>query len=218
MANDGNRQSHMPLRGAANAGLVGKLAWRNLWRNRLRTSIMLACMVFGLMGVVSMMGFMTGMYANMIDNAISWQTSHIQISQRAYVDEADINHQVINPEPIVDALKQLPSLHAYSKRVVIDGMVASARASRGVKIVGVNPQHEADISPIERHIIDGAWLDDSARKPMVISTKTAKRLNARVGSKLIITFTNASKDVTGAAFRVAGTFQSPSSDFDDGHV
>ncbi len=43
-----------------------KLAWRNLWRNKLRTSIMLGAMVFGLMGVVAMIGFMNGLVDSMI--------------------------------------------------------------------------------------------------------------------------------------------------------
>ncbi|MDW3138704.1 ABC transporter permease, partial [Vibrio sp. 1288] len=46
-----------------------KLAWRNLWRNKLRTSIMLGAMVFGLMGVVAMIGFMNGLVDSMIKNA-----------------------------------------------------------------------------------------------------------------------------------------------------
>lgn len=41
--------------------MLALLAWRNLWRNRLRTSIMVCAMVFGLVGVVVMLGFMTGM-------------------------------------------------------------------------------------------------------------------------------------------------------------
>ncbi|CAE6938097.1 MacB-like periplasmic core domain [Vibrio sp. B1FLJ16] len=43
-----------------------KLAWRNLWRNKLRTSIMIGAMVFGLMGVVAMIGFMNGLVDSMI--------------------------------------------------------------------------------------------------------------------------------------------------------
>ena len=56
-----------------------KLAWRNLWRNKMRTSIMLGAMVFGLLGVSLMMGFMTGLIDSMLKNAISWQTSHVQV-------------------------------------------------------------------------------------------------------------------------------------------
>ena len=47
--------------------MLVKLAWRNLWRNKLRTGIMLSAMVFGLMGVVAMMGFLSGMYAGLGD-------------------------------------------------------------------------------------------------------------------------------------------------------
>ncbi|WP_256871075.1 FtsX-like permease family protein [Shewanella sp. Scap07] len=198
--------------------LIIKLAWRNLWRNRLRTGIMLACMVFGLMGVVTMMGFMTGMYANMIDNAISWQTSHLQISQRHYLQDPDVNYVITAPTPIVTALSDNSAVKGFSSRVLVDGMVASARASRGVKIVGVDPEAEAVISPIDSHMSDGSWLTQDGRKPIVVSEKTASRLKLVLGSKVVLTFTNTNKDVTGAAFRVQGIFASPSSEFDESHV
>ena len=93
-----------------------KLAWRNLWRNKLRTSIMLSAMVFGLMGVVAMMGFMTGMYGNMIENAIAWQTSDLQVHNRKYVDNPDLKLIIQSPDKIPDALADIPEVKAWSAR------------------------------------------------------------------------------------------------------
>ena len=70
-----------------------KLAWRNLWRNKLRTAIMLGAIVFGLVGVVAMMAFMTGLVNSMLDNAIAWQAD-IQIHNKAYVDNPDIKQKL----------------------------------------------------------------------------------------------------------------------------
>ncbi len=195
-----------------------KLAWRNLWRNKLRTSIMLFAMVFGLIGVASMIGFMNGMYGNMIDNAIAWQTSNIQIHRSEYINEPEINDTIIGSEQIIKQLRDMPDVSAWSARFIADGMVASARSTRGVKINGIDLEAEAKVTPLVSHIIEGEWLSEQGRNPVLVSSKTAERLRLRVGSKVVLTFTDAANDVSGAAFRVRGIFKSPSSSFDDGNV
>ncbi|WP_417346835.1 ABC transporter permease [Ferrimonas sp.] len=195
-----------------------KMAWRNLWRNPLRTGILLATMVFGLTGVITLMGFLTGMYANMIDNAIAWQTSHLQVQRTGYRDNPEIDQTIVTPEPILNALRQDPTVAAASARFLTQGMVASARSTRGVLIRGVAPDDEAQVTPVADHLTEGQWLDDGGRNPVVVSQRTADRLKLRLGSKVVITFTDASGEVTGAAFRVRGLFQTPSSQFDDNNL
>lgn len=198
--------------------MLVKLAWRNLWRNKLRTSIMLSAMVFGLMGVVSMMGFLTGMYGSMINNAIAWQTSHIQVHNTSYLTNPDINSTVVDSKKLIALIEQLPQVKAWSARFVADGMVASARSARGVRINGIDLGSEASVTPLATSIKQGEWLSLEGRNPVLVSSKTAERLRLRVGSKVVLTFTNASGDVTGAAFRVRGIFKTPSSGFDEANV
>ena len=59
--------------------MLFKLAWKNVWRNRLRSGIMVAAMVFGLLGVILMVGFVKALTDNMLENAIKYQTAHLQI-------------------------------------------------------------------------------------------------------------------------------------------
>ncbi|OZS42521.1 ABC transporter permease [Photobacterium sanguinicancri] len=195
-----------------------KLAWRNLWRNKLRTSIMIGAMVFGLMGVASMMGFMTALLDNMITNAIAWQTSHLQIHNTQYIQNPDIQATIVDAENIEEALDENPAVQAWSGRLLADGMIASARSTRGVRINGIDIVSEAKLTPIASHIVDGEWLPEEGRHPVLVSVKTAERLKLRVGSKVVLTFTDGNGEVTGAAFRVKGLFKTPSTSFDDGNV
>ncbi|MBY6223754.1 ABC transporter permease [Ferrimonas balearica] len=198
--------------------MLVKLAWRNLWRNRLRTGIMLAAMVFGLLGVIVMIGFISGLYSNMIQNAIAWQTSHLQIHSRNYLDHPDIQDTLVNPDAITALLSDSPTVEGWSARLVVDGMVASARSTRGIRINGVVPEAEASVSPVARHVREGQWLDAEGRNPVVVSVKTAERLRLKLGSKVVLTFTGPNGEVSGAAFRVRGLFKSPISAFDDSQL
>ncbi|MEJ2763123.1 FtsX-like permease family protein [Photobacterium sp. MCCC 1A19761] len=198
--------------------MLAKLAWRNLWRNRLRTGIMLTAMVFGLMSAVTMMGLTTGMYRSMIDNAIAWQTSHLQVHHRDYLTNPDIRSVLDHPETLIATLKRSPQVKAWSARFVATGMVASARSARGVRINGIDPAEEAAVTPLAGSLREGQWLSGPGHNPVLMSVKTATRLKVKVGSKVVLTFTNAAGDVVGAAFRIRGLFRTPASGFDEGNV
>ncbi|MDV6252926.1 ABC transporter permease [Vibrio sp. EA2] len=195
-----------------------KLAWRNLWRNKLRTSIMIGAMVFGLMGVVAMNGFMNGLVDSMIKNAISWQTSHLQIHQNQYLINPELEETIPNANVIATTLASQQQVKAVSERFLVDGMIASARSTRGIHINGINIVQEQQITPLAEHIQLGQWLDEEGRNPILVSQKTAKRLKLRVGSKVILTLSDINGDVSGAAFRVKGIFKTPSTSFDDGNA
>lgn len=195
-----------------------RLAWRNLWRNKIRTAIMAGAMVFGLVGVVAMMGFMNGMTNNMVYNAIAWQTSHLQIHNQRFNQNPDIKDVVIQPDRVESVLNSNRNVQDWVPRFVVDGMLASARSTRGVKVVGIDAEKERDFTPISTRLVGGEWLDAQGRNPILVSAKNAERLKLRVGSKVVITFTDPNGDVTGAAFRVRGIFKTPSSAYDDNHV
>ncbi|HDM8163783.1 TPA: ABC transporter permease [Vibrio harveyi] len=198
--------------------MLVKLAWRNLWRNKLRTSIMLGAMVFGLMGVVAMMGFMNGLVDSMIKNAISWQTSHLQIQQKSYLVNPELKDVILDAEKISKVLASNREVKAISERFLADGMIASARSTRGIRINGVNIDQEQNITPLSQHIVDGEWLSEEGRNPILVSSKIAERLKLRVGSKVVLTLSDVNGEVAGAAFRVRGIFKTPSTGFDDGNA
>ncbi|SHO55085.1 ABC transporter permease [Vibrio quintilis] len=195
-----------------------KLAWRNLWRNKLRTGVMLGAMMFGVMGAVVITGLMSGMLDNMAHNAIDWQISHIQIHHRQYVKNPDILATIDDAETLQQQLARHPQVKAFSARFLIDGMIGSARSSKGVRINGVDIATEEKLTPLAGSMVQGEWLSPQGKKPVLVSAKIAKRLKLRLKSKVVLTFTDGRGEVTGAAFRVRGIFQTPSSQFDDNHI
>ncbi len=195
-----------------------KLAWRNLWRNNLRTRIVLAAMVFGLAGVTLMIGFMNGMVKNMTDNVIDWQTSHLQVHRKGYKDDPDIKKTLVDEVSVEAFLDGSRDVKHWASRHLANGMIASARSTRGITINGIDSKKEQLITPLASHIVEGEWVDEKGRNPVLISTKIATRLKLRVGSKIVLTLTNNAGEVSGAAFRVRGIFKSTASSFDEKNV
>jgi ABC-type lipoprotein release transport system permease subunit len=97
-------------------------------------------------------------------------------------------------------------------------MLASAASTRGVRINGIRVQDESAVTSLAESLVDGRLLPDKGRNPIMVSRRSAKKLNLRIGSKVVLTFSDIEGDVSGAAFRVCGFFSTPSTGFDESNV
>jgi ABC-type lipoprotein release transport system permease subunit len=198
--------------------MLTTLAWRNVWRNKLRSGIMIAAMIFGLLGALLMVGFVQAMTENMIDNAIRFQTAHLQVHNSDFLLNEELSAWLPEADKLAATIRQQDGIEAVTVRQVIDGMLASAASTRGVRINGIETREEILVTDIAESVIEGVMLPDRGRNPIMVSRRNADKLNLRIGSKVVLTFTNIDGDVTGAAFRVAGLFKTPASSFDDSNV
>ncbi len=194
------------------------LAWRNVWRNKLRSGIMIAAMIFGLLGAILMVGFVQAMTDNMVENAIRYQTSHLQIHNSDFLINEELSAWLPEADTVAERIRQQDGIEAATVRQVVDGMLASAASTRGVRINGIIPDDEIRVTDISESIVAGVMLLDKGRNPILVSRRNADKLNLRLGSKVVLTFTSIDGDVAGAAFRVTGLFNTPASSFDDTNV
>ena len=198
--------------------MLATLAWRNVWRNKLRSGIMMAAMIFGLLGVVLMVGFVQAMTDSMVDNAIRFQTAHLQVHNSDFLLNEELSAWLPEADSMAETIRQQDGIEAVTVRQVIDGMLASAASTRGVRINGISTASEIRVTDLQESIIEGVMLPDKGRNPILVSRRNADKLNLRIGSKVVLTFTSIDGDVTGAAFRISGLFKTPASGFDDSNV
>lgn len=194
------------------------LAWRNVWRNQLRSFIMMAAMVFGLLGVVLMVGFVRAMTVNMVENAIKYQTAHLQIHNPDFLVNEELAAWLADAEQLADDIRKQPGVAAVAVRQVVNGMMASAATTRGVRIHGIDIDQETKVTAVADSLVTGELLSAKGRNAILISQRSARKLNLRIGSKVVLTFSDSNGDVAGAAFRVTGMFNTPNSGFDEANV
>jgi putative ABC transport system permease protein len=195
-----------------------KLAWKNVWRNRLRSGIMVAAMVFGLLGLILMVGFVKAMTDNMLENAIKYQTAHLQIHNPDFLVNEELRAWLPRADDMARAIRAMPGVEGVTVRHVVDGMLASAVSTRGVRINGIIVADEAAVTSLGNSLVEGNMLPEKGRNPILVSRRSADKLNLRLKSKVVLTFSDLEGEVSGAAFRVCGFFNTPSSGFDESNV
>lgn len=198
--------------------MIPQLAWRNIWRNKLRSSVVILSVALGIFAGIFLIALTNGMINARIDAIISTEVSHIQIHLPGFEENNDIKLLMKDADRILRKVKQNPNVAAASKRYILNAMASSAETGTGVKLVGIDPVDERRISNVSDKVIEGNYLIDSGRNPVLIGQRLAKKLNVGLKNKIILTLQDAENNITAGAFRVVGIYETDNFLFDEAVV
>lgn len=157
-------------------GLLLKLAWRNLWRNRRRTIIALASIGLSLSLATFFVAMAEGMYAKLVDDAVRMQAGHLTLEHPDYRDAPAIDLTVPVAPALRAQIERLASVEATKALVVGQGIARSSLNAVGVAVIGVEPHSERDSSPLARKIVAGAYLSGDDGREAVVGAELALQL------------------------------------------
>ncbi len=194
-----------------------KIAWRNIWRNRRRSAIVLLSVIVGVVALIFTDGLTNGMMRQMLFNQVSTNIAHIQIHKKGFIDNKMVQNYLPDKEKAESILKETSMIKAYSERVITFGLLSSPTNSSGVYINGINPEDEAKVSIIDESIIKGNFLNGRERS-IVLGEKLAEKLDVGIGDKVVAMSNTPEGNIGSELFRVAGIFETFSSDFDKSNI
>lgn len=198
--------------------MILSISWRNVWRSKSRSLVILFAIALGIFTGVFNYAFYNGMAIQRINSAISTEASHIQLHQKGYLEEPNEKAYISDAVNLENAISQTPLVKAACTRFIIQGMIQSPSTSTGIKVMGINPNTERQVTNLHSKIIDGAYFEGIKRNPVVIGKKLADQLKLKVRSKVVITFSDASGYISGASFRVAGIYQTSNKTYDNANI
>ncbi len=71
-----------------------QLAWRNIWRNPRRTTVILVAVIIGVWSMILLGALMRGTAVGMVKNGIATLTGHIQIHHKGYREDPAIENSM----------------------------------------------------------------------------------------------------------------------------
>ena len=195
--------------------MIWSVSWRNVWRSKTRSLVIITAITLGVFAGVYTVAFMFGWVNQRVASVINTEMSHIQIHHPEYLETYEIHDLIPNTDEIVSQLSSLKSVKAVSDRVIATCMVASAETGSGVQLVGVDPEKEMLVTNIHQKVIDGEYFNGVKTNPIVIGEKLAEKLKVKVRSKVVVTITEMDGTLTGGAFRVAGIYRTSNTSYDE---
>ena len=119
------------------------VAWRNLWRHRLRTWLAAGGVAFAIFLVGVMVAFQAGVYGPWIENATLLSVGHVQVQHPDYFDDPNIAHTVSGGTPLVRKLEDIPGVVGATGRAEAFALVSVGERSYGGLVMGVDADREA---------------------------------------------------------------------------
>jgi putative ABC transport system permease protein len=198
--------------------MIAKIAWRNVWRSKTRSAVVILAVAVGVWALSFVLSFSNGITYTYISNAIRDQLSHLQIHHPKFPEDKNAKFYLENTTEMLDEIRWMPEVEAVTERVIATGMVSSARTARGVQIVGVNPGSEVKVTHFEKNIVEGEYFQADRKNQILISQRVAEKLKVKLRSRIVLTFQNLDGEITAAAFRVTGLFNTGNMLTDDAQV
>jgi len=165
-----------------------RLAWRNVWRHRRRTIIIMLAMGLSLSLMMWYDGLMEGFNQAIYGNAIRVLGGNIQIHAKGYRAKVDSNPLL----PLTDDLAAVqtalsnPQVIAATRRIVTGGMVTNREGAFSLEIIGIEPEAELPASLIAENVTDGRWLTTDDQDSILIGRGLADVMNVQVGDRVTL--------------------------------
>jgi putative ABC transport system permease protein len=194
-----------------------KLAFRNIFRNRLRTALTLAAIATGVIAIIISGGFIEDVFVQLREATIHSRIGHIQIFRRGYLEygrHEPARYMIKQPKTIVDAVRPLPHVQAAMARVNFSGLLNNGRADLSVIGEGLEPNKEEQLGTAIT-VIAGRPLRNTDTFGMMIGEGVAAALHLRPGSAVTLMVNTAEGALNTLEYEVVGVFRTFSKEYDD---
>ena len=194
-----------------------KMALRNLGRNRRRSLLSALAVSMGLALLVLMASVVAGEMRGAMENTIQLQSAHLQIRAASYDEEKvslDWKNLIEDPELLIEQMKALPQVTMATPRLFATGILTLGEQSRGVQVVGIDPDSQAN-QPFRQGVISGEFLRADDREGVLIGLPLAKKLRMDVGDQVNLLVNRSDGSVDEQRFTIRGVYSTRTSAYDE---
>jgi putative ABC transport system permease protein len=178
-----------------------KMAFRNILRQKTRTTFTLIVLAFGYLVMALAMSIAEGSYNNVIKLFTSAYTGHVQIHHPKYLEEPTIYKVVQHPQNVIKRIENTKL--KYSLRVKGVSFAYGEEESTPVIIFGVDPQKENKTTKLQNKITKGKYLSQNINE-VLIPQKMSNYLNLNINDYIYLIGTGFDGSIANEKFKVIG--------------
>ena len=158
--------------------MILSIAWKNVWRNKTRSIIVITAFTLGIFGGLFSVAVMLGMVDSRVQRAIQNEVSHLQVHHSKFKQNNELEYTINQYSEMEESITALPEVKAVSPRLKIFAMATTSGNASGVMVNGIDPQKEAEVTNINEFIVEeaGSFFGKKDEKSIVIGQKLARNL------------------------------------------
>ncbi|MCP5085749.1 MAG: ABC transporter permease, partial [Rhodobacteraceae bacterium] len=138
--------------------MIAALAWRNIWRQPIRTALSVLGMALTSMLLVFMLSFQLASYDTMKSSMLQIADGFGQFQIEGYKDDPEMGKVIADPGALLADIAQVPGVSVATARDNGFGLLANGERSFAAAILGIDPAREAEVSTLSSLIDRGRGL------------------------------------------------------------
>ena len=188
-----------------------RIAFRSVGRNRRRTALTMASVVFGTIALVTSDGLIEGIFANLREYVIHSRLGHIQITKPGYRDFASLDPEKYSIDNFVELKQELvkvPGVVAVTKRFEFFGFISNGQSTVAFLGTGVEPEIDARTNTAIKYLEGGPPYSEGDAAEVSIGVGLARKLHLKVGDNITLMTTYGQNAVNAVDADIVGIFES----------
>ncbi|MGD0879601.1 MAG: FtsX-like permease family protein [Anaerolineales bacterium] len=165
-----------------------RLAWRNIWRHRRRTIIIVLAMAMTLALMMWYDGIVSGFTDAIYGNAVKVLGGNIQVHAAGYRSQADSTPllPLANPLAVIKTAQAIPQVLGATQRINTGGLVTNQEGAFAVGITGVQPENELKLNIIGQYVKAGRNLTSADGDSILVGKGLADAMSVQVGDRITL--------------------------------
>ena len=135
------------------------MSWRNIWRNKVRSLVVILAIAIGLIGGIFIAGLTNGIVAQQTENTINNEISEVQIHNPKFLDNMTPKFLIEDVDTKVASIKKLANVTEVCYRTKATAMASTAATGAGVTLNGIIPQNEKLVTDIHTKLVEGHYFE-----------------------------------------------------------
>ena len=196
------------------ANMLLKLAWKNIWRNRSRTLITMAAILFAVLLSVFTSSLREGIFDHLVKNVVGFYTGYIQVHKYGYYNEQILENSFEADPKTELKIRNSENVVLIAPRLESFALVSAGETTKGCLVVGIHPEAEDRITALKSKINEGAFLKQGDRD-VLLAEGLAKALRLKVYDTIALIAQGYHGAMAAGKFRIRGIVQFGSPDLND---
>ena len=183
-------------------GMLVRIAWRNIWRQRRRTWITAGAMASGVAFCMGVIALVDGLYLDLFDILVTDSIGHAQIHDAEFPKKRGLHAYITAGEEVTRELEALPQVAHAAPRVYGFALLGTDDKSVGAQLIGIDPAREAALTHLDGSVSAGSYALGNGQ--ILLGVELARRLGVGVGGEVVAVTQAADGSLGNALYGVSG--------------
>ncbi len=194
------------------AGMLWMVAWRNIFRNKRRTWLTVAAIVFSCFLVSGLRSYQVGMYKQIIAISTEQYPGHADVIHVDYGDDQKLEQTIQNATELMRSIEEIPMVKAAAPRVMASSLLSVDEKSFGGMLIGADFAKETEHFTFFNALSEGTVPFDQS--DVVLGQAMARNLGVGLGEEIVVLGSQKEGGIAALVLNVSGIFSSGNVQYD----